>query len=208
VGQNRVTADGRVQLNPRLTDYNPFTDELVLHVNRNRHYYLGVLATAAIKRAPSLRQDAPQLADVGIDSPLWNLPLLGFVGDRAVLLRQPQADDPAVKQLIADEGTSTIVQLASAGLYTEAAQGRLQIAEVAGRANPALDMAQPPLPTFSGLDVLSNAGGLGAPNLSAALATAAPLLQQSPGLGNLTALANLLSAVRPPAAPDLPTPLP
>ncbi|MFA5940948.1 MAG: hypothetical protein WC809_16455 [Sinimarinibacterium sp.] len=204
VNSTRPSADGRVQLNPRFSDYNPFTDALVLHVNRNRHYYLGVLASAAIRRAPSLRQDAPQLAEIGVDSPLWTLPLLGFVGDRALLLREPDAGDAAVKELSADEGTSTIVQLASAGLYTEAAQGRLQIAEVIGRAHPALDMLQPPLPNITGLDVLSNAGGLGAPNLNGALASLAPLLQQSPGLANLASLAGLLSSVRPPEAPNLP----
>ncbi|HEX4896220.1 MAG TPA: hypothetical protein VFV11_07815 [Solimonas sp.] len=205
VGPNRPSTDGRVQLNPRMSDYNPYTDALVQHINRNRHYYLGVLASAAIRRAPSLRQDAPQLAEIGVDSPLWTLPLLGFVGDRALLLREPEAGDPAVKELMADEGTSTIVQLASAGLYTEAAQGRLQISEVVGRAHPALQMAQPPLPTITGLDVLANGGGLGAPNLTGALATLAPLLQQAPGLGNLGALGNLLATVKPPESPTLPS---
>jgi hypothetical protein len=195
VGFTDVTDQFTMPLNPAPLDFDPATDPLVLHVNRNQHYYLGVLAEAAI-RVPSLRQDAPQLQSVGVDHPLWKLPLLGFEADRALILREVDAGDAVVKQLIDDEGTSTIVQLAAAGLYTEVAQGRNQISEVAGRIHPALSMAQPPLPDIQGLGVLSNAGGLGSPDLVAALAAANGL--QQPSLPNLAALAQLVNAGRPP----------
>jgi hypothetical protein len=203
VGPTQVTAQNTMQLNPLFSGYNPINDSLFLHINNNEHYYLGVLATAAI-RVPSLRQDAEHLAEIGIDSPLWRLPLLGFVGDRALIVTEPSPDDPDVRKLVADEGTSTIVQLAATGLYTEAAQGRMKIDAVAGLSHPGLGMAQPPLPNITGLDILSNAGGLGAPNLTGALGALGPLLQQSPGLANLAVLANLLEASRPPAAPAVP----
>lgn len=116
------------------------TDPLVEHIKRNRHHYLGVLAEAALRR-PALRQDSPQLADV--DPDLWKLPLLGFEGNIALLLVTSDADENTVKDLIDDEGTATIVQLAAAGLYTEAAQGSLAITDAIGKLHPALASAFP-----------------------------------------------------------------
>lgn len=116
------------------------TDPLVVHIDRNPHHYLGVLAEAAL-RNPALRTDAPQLADVHPD--LWRLPLLGFEGGVALRLEAPAAGDPVVDRLLQDEGAATVVQLAAAGLYTEAAQGQLAIGDAVGRLHPALSWVAP-----------------------------------------------------------------
>lgn len=84
---------------------------LLTHVNRNLHYYYGLLATTAI-RVPSLRQDLDILASPGIDERFWQLPLLGVEGTHALLL------DPGILIDAASEagGTLTFVTTEPHGL--------------------------------------------------------------------------------------------
>ncbi|MEX2197078.1 MAG: hypothetical protein WD844_17535 [Thermoleophilaceae bacterium] len=137
------TATSRsIEIEPPELELDVETDPLVEHVRRNPHHYLGVLAEAALRR-PALRLDAKQLEDV--DPDLWKLPLLGFEGNVALRLVPVELTDELVKKLLADDGTATIVQLAAAGLYTEAAQGSLAITDALGKLHPALSSVLPSL---------------------------------------------------------------
>jgi hypothetical protein len=96
---------------------------LINHVNRNKHYYYGVLAAAAIF-FPSLRSDVSALS--GLDPRLWQLPLLGMEGTTALLL-DPTASNVNVDTLLEDPGAGTLVQILAPGSYGEVLTGVLQI---------------------------------------------------------------------------------
>lgn len=98
-------------------------DVLVRHVNRNLHYYYGVLAAAAIG-VPSLRQDVAALA--ALDSRLWRLPLMGMEGTTALLL-EPETTTVDADTLLDDPGAGTLVQILSPGAYGEMLTGLLQL---------------------------------------------------------------------------------
>jgi gas vesicle protein len=103
---------------------------LFRHVNRNRTYYVGVLAQAALT-VPSLRTDAPQLASFPYNDPLWRLPIFGFEGDRLLTIESvPLTDPDLVKLLEEDRGAGTLVQLAAPGAYGEALKGLLTILNI------------------------------------------------------------------------------
>jgi hypothetical protein len=98
-------------------------DVLVRHVNRNLHYYYGVLAAAAIG-VPSLRQDVTALAS--LDPRLWRLPLMGMEGTTALLL-DSETDSIDVHTLLDDAGAGTLVQILAPGSYGEMLTGLLQL---------------------------------------------------------------------------------
>lgn len=127
---------------PRFVDTSH--DPLFRHINRNRTYYFGLLANAALI-TPSLRDDAPELANFNGDHALWRLPIIGFEGDRVLVISDVERNaageitDPDAKRLFEDPGAGTIVQLAAPGAYAEALQGLLELTgDVAGKVHPAL----------------------------------------------------------------------
>lgn len=145
----QVTNDNRtsamtVSLRPPVRVVDTTRNPLFRHVHRNRTYYFGVLAQAALAE-PSLRDDAPELASFPGDHQLWRLPVYGFEGDRVLVLRDVARDDagdvtdPDARRLIDDPGAATIIQLAAPGAYAEALQGLLELTgDVAGKVHPAL----------------------------------------------------------------------
>ncbi len=109
---------------------------LVRHINSRRHHYLGLLLEAALDD-PGLRNDAPQLRGLR-DSSLWRLPIIGFDGGDALILRDVHELDSYASQLREDPGAATIVQIAAPGTYMEALQGVLKLDDLEGRVHPAL----------------------------------------------------------------------
>jgi hypothetical protein len=100
---------------------------LFRHININHTYYVGVLAQAALT-VPSLRSDAPQLVLFPYNSDIWRLPILGFEGDRVLILKDVEQEDADVVAILAnDVGAGTLVQLAAPGAYGEALKGLLTI---------------------------------------------------------------------------------
>jgi hypothetical protein len=100
---------------------------LFRHINRNHTYYIGVLAQAALT-VPSLRSDAPQLVSFPYDDDIWRLPILGFEGDRVLVLQNVDREDLDVIEILEnDVGAGTLVQLAAPGSYGEALKGLLTI---------------------------------------------------------------------------------
>lgn len=106
-------------------------DGLFRHINKNHTYYMGVLAQAALA-VPSLRSDAEQLSSFPYDHELWRLPILGFEGDRILVLKNVDhtADPDVVAMLADDAGAGTVVQLAAPGTYGEALKGLLTVLNV------------------------------------------------------------------------------
>ena len=188
VDTKKPTATDRATLALAIPEADPVDDPLVVHINRNTTYYMGVLVEAALRR-PSLRFDAPQLRLIGAKHEVWTLPLLGFDGPNALVLGEPPK---ALRDAIElDLGSSTIVQLAAAGFYTEAAQGSLVITDAAGKLHPALDL--PLLPALS-LDSLGNAGliaGLTSAALQGGGLARAAAGAPSASVGSLGGLADL-----------------
>ena len=114
-------------LNPPVRLIDTTKNPLFRHVNINHTYYIGVLAQAALT-VPSLRSDAPQLVNFPYDHDIWRLPILGFEGDRVLILKNVDPVDPDVVELLAnDVGAGTLVQLAAPGAYGEALKGLLTI---------------------------------------------------------------------------------
>jgi hypothetical protein len=130
-----------IMLTPPLRLVDTTKDPLFRHINRNHTYYMGVLAQAALN-IPSLRTDAAQLAAYPYDSDIWRLPILGFEGDRVLILKNAPftvdpttgaitSTDPDVQALLADDmGAATVVQLASPGAYGESLKGLLTLLNV------------------------------------------------------------------------------
>lgn len=112
---------------PRVRAIDTTKNPLFRHINRNRTYYIGVLAQAALT-VPSLRTDAPQLVSFPYDADIWRLPILGFEGDRVLVLQNVNREDPDVVALLENDiGAGTLVQLAAPGSYGEALKGLLTI---------------------------------------------------------------------------------
>jgi hypothetical protein len=159
-------------------------DPLYRHINRNRTFYLGVLAQAALNY-PSLRDDVPQIAAVYPgSSALWEMAILGFEADKALVLQDAPADDDFAKQLLADPGSATLVQILAPGAYSEALQGLLKLDDALGKLHPKL--AQPAELLTQGLNSAfditgKNLGVLPQPNGGGGL----PGVGNVPGAGNL-----------------------
>lgn len=127
---DRLTASDSQPLVIPMVSADTSKDPLFRHINRHFTYYGGVLAEAALT-VPSLRDDMPQLHAFRYDHDLWRLPLLGFEGDRALLLKNLDwTSDEEVRQLLDDKGAGTIVQLAVPGSYGEALKGLLTLLNV------------------------------------------------------------------------------
>jgi hypothetical protein len=149
VNRDALTREDVIELHAPVRSPNTSTNPLVRHVNRNATYYFGVLAQAALA-IPSLRDDAPQLANFNGSHELWRLPIVGFEGDRALILSEVEHDaagnvtDPDAARILNDAGASTIIQIAAPGAYAEALQGLLELSgDATGKIHPAL---LPPLP--------------------------------------------------------------
>lgn len=153
VSNDATTDDQTVPLEPPQPAIFTEFDPLFLHVNRNRAYYFGLLAQAALAE-PGLRDNAPQLASFPYDHPLWRLPIIGFEGDRVLVIGDVDPEDPDVATFLEDEGAATIIQLAAPGAYAEALQGLLQLADAAGKIHPALiPLPAPVMPPLALVDL-------------------------------------------------------
>ena len=153
-------------------------DPLFVHVNRNRTYYMGVLLEAALAN-PSLRDDVPQLSSFRSDHDVWRLPILGFEGDRLLVLRDVDPSVPYVKRLLTDPGAATMVQVASPGAYSEAVQGALELVDLKGKLPPSLERAVQVVPP--GYHVLE-APGAAAGNATSAAPGGAATPGGTPGV--------------------------
>ena len=112
-------------------------DPLVVHINRNRTYYFGLLCQAALFE-PSLRDDLPHFGAFDGDHELWRLPIVGFEGNRALVVKDADQTLSEVQELLADPGAATLVQIAAPGAYSEALQGLLKLAVDVEKLHPAL----------------------------------------------------------------------
>lgn len=141
-------------------------DPLVVHINRNPTYYMGLLVKAALAN-PSLRFDVPQLRRIGPDSLIWKIPIHGFAGNKALVL--VPAEGPDVDALLDDLGRSTVVQLAVDGNWSEAMQGENFLEDLVGLLFPVLEGLELPVEL---LEALTSGSGL-VPAIVDAAATAA-----------------------------------
>lgn len=116
-------------------------DPLVVHVNANRTFYFGALCEAALAE-PALRDDCRFFSGVRGDHGLWRLPIVGFEGVTALVVRAPDANDKQVaadvKAILGDPGAATLVQLAAPGAYGEALEGLLSLSVDEEMIHPAL----------------------------------------------------------------------
>jgi hypothetical protein len=144
------------------------SDPLVVHVNRNPTYYMGLLVKAALTN-PSLRHDVPQLKRIGADSVLWRLPIHGFAGNKALVL--VPATGAEVDTILDDLGRGTVIQLAVDGNWSEAMQGQSLLVDALGQLFPVLSDLELPLELLEALasgtglvpaivDAAGTAGGL------------------------------------------------
>ncbi|HEX2092415.1 MAG TPA: hypothetical protein VHG28_08435 [Longimicrobiaceae bacterium] len=134
----------------------PEADPLVRHINRNRRYYMGLLLEAAMLE-PSLRDDSPHLASVNGDSPIWQLPILGFEGDRVLVLEPlDEEEDGEALGWRDEEGAATLVQIAAPGAYGEAVQGLKELENLDAVLHPAL--RPPPAPAMPPLALVDLTG--------------------------------------------------
>ncbi|MEA3200591.1 MAG: hypothetical protein QOE90_2019 [Thermoplasmata archaeon] len=134
-----------------LTDADP----LLVHVNHNKTYYFGLLCQAALVE-PALRDDMPQFDAFNGDHPIWRLPIVGFEGNRALIVKEADATDAEVKTLLADPGAATLIQIAAPGAYAEALQGLLKLAVDLEKIHPAL--LPPPAPVMPPLAIVDMTG--------------------------------------------------
>jgi len=123
-------------------------DPLVVHINRNPTYYMGLLVKAALAN-PSLRFDVPQLRRIGPDSVIWKIPIHGFAGNKALVLVPAAGAD--VDALLDDLGRSTVIQLAVDGNWSEAMQGENFLEDLVGQLFPVLEGLELPLELLEGL---------------------------------------------------------
>lgn len=130
------------------SDAGLLTDPLVVHINRNPTYYMGLLVKAALAN-PSLRFDVPQLQRIGPDNVLWTLPIHGFAGNKALVL--VPAAGPEVNTILSDLGRSTVIQLAVDGNWSEAMQGKNALADALGQLFPVLQGLELPIGLLEGL---------------------------------------------------------
>jgi hypothetical protein len=184
-----ATFDG-INLALPSADSGILNDPLVVHINRNPTYYMGLLVKAALAN-PSLRFDVPQLQRIGPESVLWRLPIHGFAGNKALVL--VPAVGPDVDAILDDLGRSTVVQLAVNGNWSEAMQGENALADLLGQLFPVVEGLELPLALLEGL---TSGAGL-VPAIVDAGATAAGLGSAAgavPGVsgGVLTTVAGVL----------------
>lgn len=116
---------------------------LVNHLNANRAYYLGVLAAAAL-RLPALRVDAgrPGGPLAGLPAEVWDLPVVGFEGNKIVVARPPAAGDevPELAALARPRPWLGDARAAArAGGVRRGAPGRLGAGRRDGHAAPGAD---------------------------------------------------------------------
>lgn len=200
------------ELNPSQQTIDTSHNPLFRHINRNRTYYFGVLAQEA-QVSPALRDDAPALANFNGDHGLWRLPIVGFEGDRALVISDVQPNDPDAVNLLADAGAATIVQLAAPGAYGEALKGLLSLLPVdpdklvdeATLVHPAL------LPVLPGAVVPGGLGGIGIPGPAGPAGPIGPLgpigpqgLAGVPGAAGVPGVPGLPGAAGVPGLPGLP----
>lgn len=136
-------------------------DPLFRHIETNRHYYYGVLAQAALTE-PALRDDARLLRDVfPSNHDLWRLPIIGFEGDHALVVSDPDtnlADVQAdVSRFLEDQGAATLIQLAAPGAYAEALEGLLSLTDAVGKLHPQL--LPVPAPVLAAVLPVAGVGG-------------------------------------------------
>ncbi|MGB0651592.1 MAG: beta/gamma crystallin-related protein [Thermoplasmatota archaeon] len=156
---------------------------IVQHVNRNRTYYLGLLLNAAMD-VPALRDDAPQLRRFGAGHQLWRLPIMGFVGDRALITRDVRSSDAFARQLLSDPGSATTIRVASQGTYGEVLQGLHSLAELEGVLPPGLQRPVHVVPGDYRLLDLANVGPSEPAPHGLGESGAAKGLEDSPSLGD------------------------
>lgn len=131
-------ASATVELTPPQPAIDTSLNPLFRHVNRNATYYFGLLVQAAL-RQPALRDDSPHLsADFPGSSDLWKLPIVGFEGDRVLVLKEPEDNNADVQRFLEDIGAATVVQLAAPGTYGEALEGLLSLTDAKGKIHPNL----------------------------------------------------------------------
>jgi hypothetical protein len=195
---------------------------LFRHINRHRSYYFGVLIQAAVAN-PSLRDDAPQLANINYNSPLWQLSIIGVEGNHLLVLKNPDRNpdgtfvDAALQRLIEqDKGAATIIQLAAPGAYGEALQGllaltgTLPVADVTSLLGKLVDTASatgtPALASLQGVPVLSAIPGVTSlPAVGGATGVpVVPLLPVIPGVPALPGAPVVPGVPAGPGAPGLP----
>lgn len=149
------------------TDAGLLEDPLVVHINRNPTYYMGLLVKAALAN-PSLRYDVPQLRRIGPENIIWQLPIHGFAGNKALVMVPAKGKE--VDLILQDLGRATVVQLAVDGNWSEAMQGNSTLS--LGTLFPGIENLTLPLALLEGLreggtlvpaivDAAATAGGLG-----------------------------------------------
>lgn len=128
-------------------------DPLLVHVNQNKTYYFGLLAQAALIE-PALRDDMPHFDAFDGSHEIWSLPIVGFEGNKALVVKEADASLPEVQELLKDPGAATLIQLAAPGAYAEALQGLLKLAVDTEKIHPALIPAPAPvMPPLSVVDL-------------------------------------------------------
>lgn len=130
-------------------------DPLVVHVNKNKTHYFGLLAQAALIE-PALRDDMPHFDAFNSSHEIWSLPIVGFEGNKALVVKEANKTLDEVKALLEDPGAATLVQLAAPGAYAEALQGLLKLAVDTEKVHPALLPA--PAPAMPPLTVVDLTG--------------------------------------------------
>lgn len=133
------------------------SDPLVVHVNANKTYYFGLLCQAALVE-PALRDDLPHFDAYNSNHEIWSLPIVGFEGNRALVVKDADRNLPEVKELLDDPGAATLIQLAAPGAYAEALQGLLKLAVDTEKIHPALLPAPAPvMPPIAVMDLTGKA---------------------------------------------------
>lgn len=119
-------------------------DPLLVHINKNKTYYFGLLAQAALVE-PALRDDMPHFDAFDGNHELWSLPIVGFEGNKALVVKEADRTLKEVQELMKDPGAATLIQLAAPGAYAEALQGLLKLAVDTERIHPALEAPLAPV---------------------------------------------------------------
>lgn len=194
-GETSDSVTGGVEVRVPAPAVRTESDPLFIHVNRNRHYYFGLLAQAALAD-PSLRDDAPQLSVFNGNHDLWRLPIIGFEGNRALVIGDADDTIPEVLNDLNlfrnDPGAATVIQIAAPGAYSEALQGLLSLTDAVGKLHPNLLQAAPTM-LAPVMPVASLAGG--GPLAGAPAAGGTPALPSLPTGGGATPGGGLLGGI-------------
>lgn len=154
------TATTNIVMSAAIPQIATATNPLVRHINQNPSYYIGLLARSALLY-PSLRDDCPKLAQV--PPQIWDLPIIDIEGDHIIVAKDVDLTDPAVQDLLTDNGAATIVQLASSGVYSEALQGLLSLTDAEKMIHP--ELLPPPAPVMPPIAIVDLAGNAISPVL-------------------------------------------